>query len=168
MADLNITFYTTEIFKSQLLQGAIALNTDTIKAILLDASTSAIAANDLYRTYQKYIELIPGSNPNALEYLEFSAVGTNYTSGGAELSNKTLTAVVSAPTAPTTYKLTADSVVWPSLSTNGTSGIAGMAIIDMTSDTIGDVLAIGLFDSVLEFASSNLTINWPSTGIITI
>lgn len=124
------------------MNGAIDLDTDTIKVALVTSSYT----------------------PNADTHEDMADItnevtGTGYTAGGATLANKTVT----ADTTDDEGVFDADDVTW----TNSTITARGAVVYKSTGTAANDLL-ICYFDFGSDKSSSagNFTITWNSEGIV--
>jgi hypothetical protein len=129
-------------FKKNIMNGAIDLDTDTIKVALVTSSYT----------------------PNADTHEDMADItnevtGTGYTAGGATLANKTVT----ADTTDDEGVFDADDVTW----TNSTITARGAVVYKSTGTAANDLL-ICYFDFGSDKSSSagNFTITWNSEGIV--
>jgi len=125
--------------KANLMNKEVDLEADTIKVALLDDSHSFTATHNTW------------SEVSANEIS-----GTGYTSGGEELSNKSVTQGA-------TTKWDADDVQWSSASFTAYHAV-------LYDDTLtGDDLICSIdFDGAQTVTNSTFTIQWDAAGIITL
>jgi hypothetical protein len=137
-------------FSTQLLQGEHDLNaTDTIKVALITNGT------------------VPSASTTTPTFSDFTEVsGTNYTTGGKEVTSPVVAAVSGS-----TYKFDGDNVSWTQNAAGPTDVYYGI----LYNDTNGTDMAIGFIDMTtdggttpISLAAGNISINWNASGILTL
>lgn len=126
-------------FKTKLLNGAIDLDTDTLKVMLVTSSYTPSAAHEFRSSVTNEVS------------------GTGYTAGGQTLTN------VLASTSGTDGVLDADNVTW---SSSTITARAAVIYKDTGNASTDDLIAYVDFGSDQTTSNGDLTIQWSANGII--
>jgi hypothetical protein len=135
MADV---IYTS--FKKQIMNGALDLDTDSIKVMLVTSSYTASAAHDFR------------------DDITNEVVGTGYTAGGSALANKTVTNV------STVGVFDADDVAW----TTSTITARGAVLYKARggASSADDLIVYLDFGADKVSTAGTFTLSWNASGII--
>jgi len=141
MANYDMKVY--GLFAKSLANKEVDLDSDTLKAMLVDASYTPDQDTHQYKSH------VTGE-----------ITGTGYTAGGQTLSNVTVT----YNPATNSLVLDADDPVWPS----STLTARGVVIYDDTPSTNKPLIAYGVFSENVSSTAAAFTVQLPSTGILSL